>query len=170
MPRHSKDIPAGDAATVFIGWQVTNTIAYISAPGSATQNAPVEIRTIRTTTYASGVLVGGWSRPIVATPRLVQTASAGEAAPDGHASLIPATRDPLTDVGAWGVVDAVSGQATLVGDAISATWTSNEALALVEFDPQSNLPVFVLYDVATGKSRSVGSMPPEYETGVWLGR
>lgn len=147
---------------MFIGWRSPDTVVFVSAPGDVTGFAPVMARTL---TNASGP----WSPAVVATPRLVQTSSGGSVAPDGHAYLIPATLDPLGS-GVWWLMDAETGQATQVGGDGATAWTSNESIALIKFDSQSNQPSFVNYDVATKKSTAVGSMPLQYINGVWLGR
>jgi hypothetical protein len=167
------DVPTGGAEVLGIGWQDPLRILLTTADPGTLSNGPIKLTTLTLGGRASA-RDGTWSATVTSRPPLADASppfTQTPIAPDGHAVALygdPAQNDPAGDRIALYALDTSSGiaQRVVPWRASDPGWSS-DSKSLVFIDRVGDEPVLTVYDLAAKTGHRYGSMPLEYEQGIW---
>src|SRR5262249_5356543 len=120
-----------------------------------------------------GVAGGHWSAPRDVTPEYWYADGRSWFSPDGRADLVLASSNtPATAT--WYAFDVASATASPLSHDVgpgptTAGWSADGRAVLVVEDAYLGTPALIRTDLASGDRWTVGSMPPNFSDGLFVG-
>ena len=164
--------PTADNIPINVGWLDPDRIVITSAVPGEQSNRPIQLDTIT----LAGRAAGTWSDTVVSKPTLTDpglTESGMAIAPDGSAVAMygdPTPVDPQGDTLGLYVIDTSTGVARRAAPwPVDAPGWSSDGTSIIYVEPSEPVPFLTVIDLPSMERHRYGSMPAEYDGGVWRG-
>jgi hypothetical protein len=170
------DVPGGSGPVASLGWTGPTSLELVSSAESSGSHlypviTPPRLRTLALPVDLS-VAGAAWSAPRD-VPQLSDSDQRSSLSPDGRTILVLLSPGNST-IAAWYTIDIASATASPVSRDVgfgptTAGWSADGRSVLVVENGYLGTPALIVIDVATGDRRTVGSMPPDFTDGLFVG-